>query len=76
MRGTGYLLGAVVAFSGVVVYMAYATGDADREAAPVFGVKIRPGYRDWRLSPCLHLLLTVISEIEIQNVGTNSMRSE
>jgi hypothetical protein len=41
------LLSAVVALAGAVVYMAQATGDAAGEAAPLFGIKIPPGYRDW-----------------------------
>jgi hypothetical protein len=54
MRGIAYLLGAVVALTGVVVYMAHASGDADGEAAPIFGVKLPPGYRDWRLISVAH----------------------
>src|SRR5271165_6044120 len=49
MRGIAYLLVAVVALTGVVVYMAHASGQADGEAAPIFGVKIPPGYRGWTL---------------------------
>jgi Cytochrome P460 len=33
----------------VVACMAPASGQADGEAAPIVGVKIPPGYRDWRL---------------------------
>jgi Cytochrome P460 len=54
MRGIAYLLGAVVALTGVIVYMAHASGHADGEAAPIFGVKIPPGYRDWRLISVAH----------------------
>jgi hypothetical protein len=54
MRGIAYLLGAVVALTGVVVYMVHASGHADGEAAPIFGVKIPPGYRDWRLISVAH----------------------
>src|SRR5271165_3061660 len=54
MRGIAYLLGAVVLLSGVVVYMAHASGQADGKAAPIFGVKIPPGYRDWRLISVAH----------------------
>ena len=54
MRGIAYLLVAVVALTGVVVYMAPASGQADGEAAPIFGVKIPPGYRDWRLISVAH----------------------
>ncbi len=49
-----YLLGAVAALTGVVVYMAHAAGNANGEAAPLFGVKIPPGYRDWRLISVAH----------------------
>ena len=31
-----------------------ASGQADGEAAPIFGVKIPPGYRDWRLISVAH----------------------
>jgi len=54
MRTIAYLFGAVVALSGVVVYMAHAAADADGEAAPIFGIKIPPGYRDWRLISVAH----------------------
>ena len=43
------MLVAVGALAGVVAYMAPASGQADGEAAPIFGVSIPPGYRDWRL---------------------------
>ena len=48
------MLVAVAAVAGVVAYMAPASGDADGEAAPIFGVKIPPGYRDWRLISVAH----------------------
>src|ERR1700692_2230294 len=54
MRGITYLLGAVVALTVVVVYKAHPSGHADGEAAPIFGVKIPPGYRDWRLISVAH----------------------
>ncbi len=47
MRGFAYWGGGVLALTGVLGYVAYASGDADGEVAPVFGVKIPPGYRDW-----------------------------
>jgi hypothetical protein len=54
MKGFAYLLVAVVALTGVVVYMAHASGHSDEEAAPIFGIKIPPGYRDWRLISVAH----------------------
>ncbi len=52
MRVIDYLLGAVVALTGVVVDMAHASEPG--EAAPIFGVKLPPGYRDWRLISVAH----------------------
>jgi len=53
-RRVACLLFAVVAGAGVVVYMAHASGQSDGEAAPVFGIKIPAGYRDWRLISVAH----------------------
>jgi hypothetical protein len=49
MRRIFSVLVAVGALAGAAAYMAPASGQADGEAAPIFGVKIPPGYRDWRL---------------------------
>ena len=53
MRGIAYVFFAVVALSGAV-YMARASGHADGEAAPLFGITIPPGYRDWKLISVAH----------------------
>jgi hypothetical protein len=54
MRGIAYLSVAVVALTGVLVYMAHASGHADGETDPIFGITIPPGYRDWRLISAAH----------------------
>ena len=54
MKRIALLLVAVVALAAVVVYMAPADGQADEEASTVFGIKIPPGYRDWRLISVAH----------------------
>jgi hypothetical protein len=54
MKGFTYLLLAVVALTGVVVYTAHASRRPDEEADPIFGIKIPPGYRDWRLISVAH----------------------
>ena len=54
MRGVAYLLSGFVALTGVLGYMAHASGDGDGEAAPIFGVKIPPGYRDWGVISVAH----------------------
>ena len=49
MRRIVLVLVAVAALAGALAYMAPASGQAEGEAAPIFGVKLPPGYRDWRL---------------------------
>jgi hypothetical protein len=54
MRRIACLLVVVVALAGVLVYMAHASGHFDEEAEPIFGIKIPPGYRDWKLISVAH----------------------
>jgi hypothetical protein len=54
MRWIVFALVAVGALAGVGAYMAPASGQADGEAAPIFGIKIPAGYRDWRLISVAH----------------------
>jgi Cytochrome P460 len=54
MRRIVFGLNAVVALAGVVASMAPASGQADGEVAPIFGIKIPSGYRDWRLISVAH----------------------
>src|SRR5262245_34676272 len=54
MRRIAFALVAVAALAGAVASVAPGSGQADEEAAPIFGVKIPPGYRDWRLISVAH----------------------
>jgi hypothetical protein len=54
MKGSAYLLGVVITLTGAVVYMAPASEHAEGAAAPVFGIKIPAGYRDWKLISVAH----------------------
>ena len=49
MKRIAFLLVAIAVVSGVVAFGSHASGQADGEAAPIFGIKVPPGYRDWRL---------------------------
>jgi hypothetical protein len=40
MKGFAYFMVPVVVFTGVVVYIAQASGRSDAAADPVFGIKI------------------------------------
>src|SRR5580700_7159011 len=54
MKGITYLLGAVIALTGALVHLAPASQHAEGAAAPIFGIKIYPGYRDWKLISVAH----------------------
>jgi len=49
-----FVMIAVMALAGAAAYIAPASGQADGEAAPIFGIKIPSGYRDWRLISVAH----------------------
>ena len=49
MRRIALALVAVAALGSSVAIMVPASGQADGEAAPIYGLKIPPGYRDWQL---------------------------
>jgi hypothetical protein len=54
MRWIPYSLFAVLALTGAAVYLAPASAHADGEAAPIFGITIPTGYRDWKLISVAH----------------------
>jgi hypothetical protein len=54
MRRLVFVLVAVGALAGVIACMAPASAQTDGDAAPIFGVKIPPGYRDWRVISVAH----------------------
>src|ERR1700726_1986785 len=54
MRRIVFVLVAVGSLAGVAAYMAPASGQVDGGAAPISGVKIPPGYREWRLISVAH----------------------
>jgi len=49
-----FLLFAVVTVAGAVIHLAHASGPGDGEVAPIFGIKIPAGYRDWKLISVAH----------------------
>jgi hypothetical protein len=54
MKWVAFLLVAVATVAGVVGASALASRHADEEVVPIFGIKIPPGYRDWRLISVAH----------------------
>ena len=49
-----FLLVAIAVVASVVASTAPASGRADDQAEPIFGIKIPPGYRDWKLISVAH----------------------
>lgn len=54
MKWIFFLTAAVAIAAGVVTWTAPASGQADETAAPIYGVRLPPGYRDWRLISVAH----------------------
>ena len=54
MKWVAWLLLAVAAAAVFVASSAPASGHADGEAVPIFGIKIPLGYRDWKLISVAH----------------------
>ena len=54
MKRIALLLVAVATVAGIAALKASAAGQADGEAAPLFGIKLPTGYRDWRVISVAH----------------------
>ena len=53
MRRISILIMAAIAVCAIAL-ITFASSGADDEAAPIFGIKIPPGYRDWKLISVAH----------------------
>jgi hypothetical protein len=54
MKQIAFLLIVIAAMAGVLASMSSTFGQANEQASPIFGVKIPPGYRDWKLISVTH----------------------
>jgi len=54
MNRIAFLLIAIATVSRIVGITVSASGHTDQDAAPIFGIKIPPGYRDWKLISVAH----------------------
>ncbi|HLY47012.1 MAG TPA: cytochrome P460 family protein [Stellaceae bacterium] len=57
MQRIAVALVAIAALAGADTSTSPASGQADGEAAPIYGVKIPAGYRDWKLIAVNQLLI-------------------
>ena len=67
MRRIVFALCAVAGLAGAVAIMGpTASGQAVGEAAPIYGINIPPGYRDWRLISVNHLAGSSVKQVRAQ----------
>jgi hypothetical protein len=66
MRRVAFTLFAVGALAGAAAYLAPVSGQADEKAAPIYGVKIPSGYRDWQLISVNHLAGGNLKQVRAQ----------
>lgn len=52
MKRIAFLL--MTAMAGAAVCLPFASGQPDAKAAPIFGITLPPGYRDWKLISVAH----------------------
>jgi hypothetical protein len=57
MRRIALLLIVVATVAATLAFTARASGPADAQASPIYGVTIPAGYRDWKIIAVDHLLL-------------------
>jgi Cytochrome P460 len=66
MRRVVFTLVAIGALAGSVLYIAPVAGQTDGEAAPIYGIKIPPGFRDWQLISVNHLAGGNLKQVRAQ----------
>ena len=54
MRPTVFALAVVAVLAGMVADTGPASGQAEGQAAPIFGITIPPGYREWKVVAVAH----------------------
>ena len=66
MRRIACLTAVTAAIAGGILYVVSASGQADENTAPIYGIKIPSGYRDWRLISVKQLAGTSIKQLRAQ----------
>jgi hypothetical protein len=66
MRRVVFALAAIGVLAGPALYIAPVAGQTDDEAAPIYGIKIHPGFRDWQLISVNHLAGAKLKQVRAQ----------
>jgi hypothetical protein len=70
MKRIAFLVVAGATVAGVATSTLPASGQADGEAVPIYGVKLPPGYRDWSLISVAHIGGSV-NDMRAKTAATN-----
>src|ERR1700676_5325079 len=66
MKRTACSAIAAATTAGVLAHIVAASGQSEGVAAPVYGIKIPSGYRDWRLISVNHLAAGSVKQVRAQ----------
>jgi Cytochrome P460 len=66
MKSIVLLLTTIAIVAAAVTTMLPASGQSDGDAAPIYGIKIPPEYRDWRLISVNHLAGSSVKQVRAQ----------
>jgi len=66
MKRIVFAVAAVGMLAGVAAYMPPASGQDGDEVAPIYGIKVPSGYRDWRLISVNHLMGGSVKQVRAQ----------
>jgi hypothetical protein len=66
MRRMAFVLAAAGTLVGAAAAIAPTFGQTDDEAAPIYGLKVPKGYRDWRLISVNHLAGNNLKQVRAQ----------
>jgi Cytochrome P460 len=66
---------AAGALAGLVAYLGPASGQADQEASPIYGIRIPTGYRNWQLISVNHLAGGNLKQVRAQLGNATAMKA-
>ena len=66
MRPIAFEIVVAAALTGLCSYWVPASGQAETEASPIYGIKIPEGYRNWQLISVNHLAGGNLKQVRAQ----------
>ena len=75
MRPIAFGIVVAAALTGFFSYWVPASGQAEKEAAPIYGIKIPEGYRNWQLISVNHLAGGNLKQVRAQLGNETAIRA-